>query len=71
MFQNYYFYIYKLASQTTFINEEIKHEDLIIYFTLSNQSHIAISLQFIIEKVPDFGKHPLMANIAKFLYYDL
>ncbi|CAK76807.1 unnamed protein product (macronuclear) [Paramecium tetraurelia] len=69
--QHYYHYLYKLASQTTFINEEVVDGDLLIYFTLSNQCYIGMGMQKIIENVDSFQTNPLLANIIKFIYYDL
>ncbi|CAD8084714.1 unnamed protein product [Paramecium primaurelia] len=69
--QQYYFYLYKLASQTTFINEDVINGDLLIYFTLSNQCNLGISIQSQIEIVESFQSNILLANTVKFIYYDL
>ncbi|CAD8181289.1 unnamed protein product [Paramecium octaurelia] len=69
--QQYYFYLYKLASQTTFINEDVINGELLIYFTLSNQCILGISIQSQIEEVDSFSTNYLLANTVKFIYYDL
>ncbi|CAD8174550.1 unnamed protein product [Paramecium octaurelia] len=69
--QQYYHYLYKLASQTIFIHEEVVDGDLLLYFTLSNQCYIGMSMQKIIENVDSFQSNLLLANIVKFIYYDL
>ncbi|CAD8092200.1 unnamed protein product [Paramecium sonneborni] len=69
--QLYYHYLYKLASQTTFINEEVVDGDLLIYFTLSNQCYIGMSMQKCIECVDQFESNPLLGHIIRFIYYDL
>ncbi|CAD8098286.1 unnamed protein product [Paramecium sonneborni] len=69
--QQYYFYLYKLASQTTFINEDVINGDILIYFTLSNQCNLGISIQSQIENVEQFQTNQLLGNIVKYIYYDL
>ncbi|CAD8068639.1 unnamed protein product [Paramecium primaurelia] len=69
--QQYYFYLYKLASQTTFINEDVINGDILIYFTLSNQCNLGISIQSLIEDVESFQNNQLIGNIVKSIYYDL
>ncbi|CAD8117533.1 unnamed protein product [Paramecium sonneborni] len=72
--QSYYCYIYKLAAQTTLINEEFNkpQDDLMIYFTLSNQCYIGMNMQQLIEKMnKEYDPNPVMAHLVKFLYFDI
>ncbi|CAD8086969.1 unnamed protein product [Paramecium sonneborni] len=69
--QLYYNYLYKLASQATFINEEVMDGDLLIYFTLSNQCYIGMSMQKSVESIDQFVSNPLLGHVIRFIYYDL
>ncbi|CAD8085058.1 unnamed protein product [Paramecium primaurelia] len=72
--QSYYCYIYKLAAQTTLINEEFNkpQDDLMIYFTLSNQCYIGMNMQQLIERInQDHEPNHVMAHLVKFLYFDI
>ncbi|CAD8108047.1 unnamed protein product [Paramecium sonneborni] len=72
--QSYYCYIYKLASQTTLINEDFANsqDDLMIYFTLSNQCYIGMNTQRLIEIIiNEQVPNDIIAHLVKFLYYDI
>ncbi|CAK57636.1 unnamed protein product (macronuclear) [Paramecium tetraurelia] len=72
--QSYYCYIYKLASQTTLINEDVgkPQDDLMIYFTLSNQCYIGMNMQRLIETINNEQvPNDIIAHLVKFLYFDI
>ncbi|CAD8175571.1 unnamed protein product [Paramecium pentaurelia] len=72
--QSYYCYIYKLASQTTLINEDFgkPQDDLMIYFTLSNQCYIGMNMQRLIETINNEQvPNDIIAHLVKFLYFDI
>ncbi|CAD8107554.1 unnamed protein product [Paramecium sonneborni] len=72
--QSYYCYIYKLASQTTLLNEDFgkPQDDLMIYFALSNQCYIGINMQRLLETIINQQvPNDIIAQLVKFTYFDI